>query len=191
MPFITEIPDPQEVAQYRLGHLLNNRFQTWTVDKSVPAFLIFQQEQPDALYKTREDFYFHLLDHTLVASFGLKLQPQDNGGLLFHWYLLSSYGLSRFPDSQPVMLAVDDEGSYTGVVDPDIADQTFNGYHRQSVLTLLKEAFVCYKTYYGFQAGSSQSMMVDESRLVVHAEEHPLIILPDGRVMPPTPHSGA
>lgn len=186
MPFQTLIPTPEETERYGLSHLFSHEHQTWTADTALPAFLIFHQECKDALYQTREDFYFHFLGQTMVASFGLDLKHED-GVLVFRWYLLSSYGLARFKSSRPAVLLVDETGSFSSRVIQGRPHETVHGgYSGADILALLKEAFTSYKTHHGFRESGTQKMIVDESRLVAETDSPPSVeIRPDGSIRRP------
>lgn len=184
MSFVTAVPTEQEITEFHLANLRQHALQTWTVDKSIPAFLILKQQRHDPLYRTREDFYFHFLGQTVIASFGLEL-GHEGDVLVFRWYLLGSYGTVGFSSGQQAVVLVDEDGRYadTRVIGGHGEPPRHHGYSRQDILEKLKEAFISYRKHYGFSENSSQKIVVDESRILPTEEDADLRILPDGRVV--------
>ena len=175
MNFITEIPAGADIQTYELQDLLAHEHQTWTADKSLPAFLILQRETKDPLYDTREDFYFRDKDVLKVVSFGLKLEHEANC-LVFHWYLIGTYGYSRIRNSRPALLKINPQGEFTGEVMLPCAGSV-------DMLECLKQAFIAYKTGHGFRDSGTQKMLVDYSRVLPCDDaEQPLVINADGSV---------
>lgn len=178
MNFITEIPGAADIQAYDLQDLLAHEHQTWTVNKSRPAFLILQRETKDPLYDTREDFYFRDQTVMKVVSFGLKLEHEANC-LNFHWYLIGTYGYSRIRNSRPALLQINNQGNFTGEVMLPCAGSI-------EMLECLRQAFIAYKTGHGFRESGTQKMMVDYSRVLpCDSEDKPIIINPDGSVTRP------
>ncbi len=156
MKFVTETPTAAELQMFGARHLIQNEFTRWTIDKACRVFLILKQEvfRPNGQHE-REDFYFHYNGQNVVVSFMLNLETEGDV-LVFRWKIVSSYNLAQKLMIDPSILCVNKRGLSTGETLPLCEDDG-------DYLSVLKQAFVAYKTNEGFIESPTQKMIIDDS----------------------------